>query len=123
MAIRDIYETTFDEDVQSGPTNECPECSGAVRPSGTESVCTSCGLVVDEQQVDPGPEWRPFEDDQRDHHADRGDVDGYGLGNKQDERSHDYRKDDEDVDGYRWHHRPRQQHPQRKHTRMTTPRE
>jgi len=66
MAIRDIYETTFDENVQSKPTNECPECSGAVRPSGTESVCTSCGLVVDEQRVDPGPEWRPFEDEQRD---------------------------------------------------------
>ena len=65
MAIRDIYETTFDEDVQSGPTSECPECSGAVRPDGAETVCTSCGLVVDEQLVDPGPEWRPFEDDQR----------------------------------------------------------
>ncbi|MFC7116583.1 transcription initiation factor IIB family protein [Natronoarchaeum sp. GCM10025703] len=66
MAIRDIYETTFDEDVQSRPTtDECPECSGAVHPSETESVCASCGLVVDEQRIDPGPEWRPIDDDQR----------------------------------------------------------
>ena len=65
MAIRDIYETPFDEDVQSGPTSECPECSGTVRPNGIESVCTSCGLVVDEQQVDPGPEWRQCDEEQR----------------------------------------------------------
>jgi len=45
---------------------ECPECSGAVRTSGTELVCTDCGLVVDEDAIDPGPEWRSFEDDTTD---------------------------------------------------------
>ncbi|WP_436936383.1 transcription initiation factor IIB [Halovenus marina] len=41
----------------------CPECEGTVRASETETVCTSCGLVVDEHAIDPGPEWRSFADD------------------------------------------------------------
>jgi transcription initiation factor TFIIB len=41
----------------------CPECSGSVRATNCESVCEECGLVVDEHAVDPGPEWRSFEDD------------------------------------------------------------
>jgi transcription initiation factor TFIIB len=41
----------------------CPECDGTVRASETETVCTNCGLVVDEHAIDPGPEWRSFDDD------------------------------------------------------------
>jgi len=42
----------------------CPECDGTVRAGECETVCTSCGLVVDEHAIDPGPEWRSFEDDE-----------------------------------------------------------
>ncbi len=41
----------------------CPECSGRVRADDCETVCTECGLVVDEHAIDPGPEWRSFADD------------------------------------------------------------
>ncbi len=44
----------------------CPECSGSVRTCDTERVCTACGLVVGEDAIDPGPEWRSFEDDTTD---------------------------------------------------------
>ena len=42
---------------------ECPECSGRVREDGNEQVCTDCGLVVDRDAIDRGPEWRSFPDD------------------------------------------------------------
>ncbi len=44
----------------------CPECDGRLRASGTETVCTDCGLVVAEDQLDRGPEWRSFADDDTD---------------------------------------------------------
>jgi transcription initiation factor TFIIB len=66
MATRDIYETTFDEDVQTdAESNQCPECDGRVTTNAVENVCEECGLVVDEQRIDHGPEWRGFEEDER----------------------------------------------------------
>lgn len=57
---RGIYATTFDEDV---PTDEqavdqqpCPECNGRVTTNSHETVCEECGLVLDEDRVDPGAE-------------------------------------------------------------------
>ena len=44
----------------------CPECSGALRADDCETVCTDCGLVVDEHAIDPGPEWRSFAEDDTD---------------------------------------------------------
>ena len=41
----------------------CPECEGHLRRSGTETVCSNCGLVVAEDALDRGPEWRSFADD------------------------------------------------------------
>ncbi|MEF8812610.1 MAG: transcription initiation factor IIB family protein [Halovenus sp.] len=45
------------------PGTECPECGGQLRTGDCETVCTECGLVVDEHAIDPGPEWRSFADD------------------------------------------------------------
>lgn len=38
----------------------CPECSGTIRPDQdtSERTCTDCGLVVAEDDLDRGPEWR-----------------------------------------------------------------
>jgi transcription initiation factor TFIIB len=41
----------------------CPECDGRLRERERETVCTSCGLVVAEDNIDRGPEWRSFADD------------------------------------------------------------
>jgi transcription initiation factor TFIIB len=66
MAIRDIYETAFDEDVQTDTeSNQCPECDGRVTTNAIETVCEDCGLVINEQRIDHGPEWRGFDEDVR----------------------------------------------------------
>ena len=67
MASRDIYENAFDEDVQAdSSSNPCPECGGHVTTNSVETVCEDCGLVLESQPIDHGPEWRSFEDDETD---------------------------------------------------------
>jgi transcription initiation factor TFIIB len=43
----------------------CPECEGRLTADGDETVCESCGLIVSTDRLDRGPEWRSFEDDDR----------------------------------------------------------
>jgi transcription initiation factor TFIIB len=45
-------------------TQYCPECEGRLRESESETVCGECGLVVAEDNIDRGPEWRSFADDE-----------------------------------------------------------
>ncbi|ADJ13450.1 transcription initiation factor IIB [Halalkalicoccus jeotgali] len=47
------------------PSN-CPECNGTLTTRGGETTCSDCGLVVSEERIDPGPEWRSFEDERTD---------------------------------------------------------
>ena len=63
MASRDTYERTFDEDVQQNDHNTCPECNGRVTTNAHETVCDDCGLVIEDEAIDHGPEWREFDDD------------------------------------------------------------
>jgi transcription initiation factor TFIIB len=67
MSIREIYETDFDEHraATTHQTKRCPECDGVVRTNSRETACEDCGLVLDEQRIDHGPEWRPFETAER----------------------------------------------------------
>jgi len=56
-----------EEDSEEG-VRECPECSSdnLVKSSDrAELVCNDCGLVVEEEQIDPGPEWRAFNHQER----------------------------------------------------------
>jgi len=46
-------------------TSDCPECEGRLRAEGNETVCAACGLVVAEDRLDRGPEWRPLDGDRR----------------------------------------------------------
>jgi len=46
-------------------TDACPECDGRLNDSRDETVCADCGLVVAEDRIDRGPEWRSFADDDR----------------------------------------------------------
>jgi transcription initiation factor TFIIB len=48
----------------SDTTQTCPECAGSLRVDGTETVCRECGLVVTEDRLDRGPEWRNFDDEE-----------------------------------------------------------
>lgn len=50
----------------------CPECeSPELRHDykRAELVCEDCGLVIDEAFIDTGPEWRAFDDEQREKRA------------------------------------------------------
>ncbi len=53
-------------------TVKCPECGGnhlSKDYSRAELVCQDCGLVVDEDLIDHGPEWRAFDSEQREKRA------------------------------------------------------
>src|SRR6056297_966146 len=66
MATRHSYETGFDEDVRTeSSANQCPECDGRVTTNAVETVCEDCGLVIDEQRIDHGPEWRAYDAEKR----------------------------------------------------------
>lgn len=43
-------------------TQECPECSGSLHTNTGEVVCRDCGLVIEADTIDPGKEWREFDD-------------------------------------------------------------
>jgi len=47
---------------------QCPECSGNVITDDEhgETVCGDCGLVITEDSVDRGPEWRAFDSAEKD---------------------------------------------------------
>ncbi|MFC7155069.1 transcription initiation factor IIB family protein [Halomarina halobia] len=46
----------------------CPECGGRLETDTEhgETVCAECGLVVEEDSIDRGPEWRAFDSAERD---------------------------------------------------------
>ncbi|TSD15842.1 transcription initiation factor IIB 2 [Haloglomus irregulare] len=47
----------------------CPECDGRLQTDTEhgEVVCSDCGLVVEEDSIDRGPEWRAFDANERDN--------------------------------------------------------
>ena len=51
---------------------ECPECDGRIRTEGNETLCSKCGLILESDPVDPGPEWREFDDRDVNPRASRG---------------------------------------------------
>ena len=60
-------ETT--EEQQDETVRTCPECGGrlATDTEHGETVCEDCGLVVEEDEIDHGPEWRAFDSSERDN--------------------------------------------------------
>ncbi|QKY20547.1 transcription initiation factor IIB family protein [Halolamina sp. CBA1230] len=65
MPTSNIYDRGFDEDVQRGVTKPCPECGGEVRTNTAETVCEDCGLIINDQAIDHGPEWHVDEEDEQ----------------------------------------------------------
>ncbi len=56
-------ETEADESTTSDERMRCPECGGRLTSDAEhgETVCEECGLVVEEDEIDRGPEWRAFD--------------------------------------------------------------
>jgi transcription initiation factor TFIIB len=61
-------EATAASDDERERTTTCPECGGrlATDTEHGETVCDDCGLVVEADSVDRGPEWRAFNSGERD---------------------------------------------------------
>lgn len=65
-------EETAPEGSDRGDGLACPECGSdqVVRdPRRGELACANCGLVLQENEIDPGPEWRAFNAQDRDKRA------------------------------------------------------
>jgi len=67
MSVRHIYEQAFDEDVATAEwaCDDCPECGGLVHTNSIETVCDDCGLIINDQPIDHGPEWVAFDQAER----------------------------------------------------------
>ncbi|MFB6112687.1 MAG: transcription initiation factor IIB family protein [Halodesulfurarchaeum sp.] len=57
-----------DEREATDETEGCPECDGPIvhDEEHSEKVCADCGLVVEEDGIDRGPEWRAFNSKEKD---------------------------------------------------------
>ncbi|MEF8808656.1 TFIIB-type zinc ribbon-containing protein, partial [Natronomonas sp.] len=65
---RERETETEGETADQDETTVCPECSSdnIVKDADRgEMVCDDCGLVVEEDHIDPGPEWRAFNHSER----------------------------------------------------------
>jgi len=49
-------------------TDVCPECGGTLEADEKrgERACRECGLIVEEEEIDRGPEWRAFDAREKD---------------------------------------------------------
>jgi len=66
-------------------TVTCPECGSnhlSKDYSRAELVCQDCGLVIDEDLIDHGPEWRAFDSEQREKRARTGSPMTYMIHDK-----------------------------------------
>ncbi len=61
-------ESTTEEEQTDESELTCPECGGRLETDSEhgETICADCGLVVEEDEIDRGPEWRAFESKERD---------------------------------------------------------
>ncbi|WP_299332287.1 transcription initiation factor IIB [Haloplanus sp.] len=59
--------TTENREEAESAEHACPECDAALvtDESRGETVCEACGLVVKENEIDHGPEWRAFDSSER----------------------------------------------------------
>lgn len=65
----DDRETAQQAERETSPNRthtECPECDGQVfyDEEHGERACEDCGLVLDDGELDRGPEWRAFDDEE-----------------------------------------------------------
>ena len=57
---------TRTRDAQTAAENErCDECDGEIVTANGERVCDDCGLIIDENHLDHGPDWRALDDDDK----------------------------------------------------------
>ncbi|WP_327053780.1 transcription initiation factor IIB [Halomicrococcus gelatinilyticus] len=64
----DVQSTETEREQENETQDVCPECGGRLVTDQEhgETVCGECGLVVEEDSVDRGPEWRAFDSAEKD---------------------------------------------------------
>jgi len=52
-------EERTEQTAETESVDTCPECGGSLASDAEhgETVCEDCGLVVEEDEIDPGPGW------------------------------------------------------------------
>jgi len=65
---RTAEQAQTEQEETESVAHACPECSGRLVTDDEhgETVCEECGLVVEEDSVDRGPEWRAFDSREKD---------------------------------------------------------
>ncbi|TYL38017.1 transcription initiation factor IIB 3 [Natronococcus pandeyae] len=66
---RERESVSDEETTEKEGARTCPECDSStlVRSSdGSEISCEDCGLILEEEAIDHGPEWRAFNQSERD---------------------------------------------------------
>ncbi|EMA56015.1 transcription initiation factor IIB [Halococcus thailandensis] len=69
---KDSTDTTETEHTTTEQTlTTCPECDGRLEDDHKhgETACVECGFVVDENEIDHGPEWRSHTADEREQRS------------------------------------------------------
>jgi len=62
------HEQTEERQDEDEEVRSCPECESddlVSSADGGEIVCNDCGLVIEEENIDRGPEWRAFNHSER----------------------------------------------------------
>src|SRR6056297_2042389 len=64
---RDTKQEEAEQSSESTGQQTCPECESESITSdgGGELVCEDCGLVIEDENIDRGPEWRAFNHSER----------------------------------------------------------
>jgi len=59
MATNERFSSHFTRETEQTrrSTTSCPECGGNLLSANHETRCRECGLIVDEDHLDYGPEW------------------------------------------------------------------
>ncbi|PSP81579.1 transcription initiation factor IIB 2 [Halobacteriales archaeon QS_1_68_20] len=68
VSTRHRQHVSDEETERTDEQNECPECGGSLvtHEEDGETVCRECGLVVEQDGIDRGPEWRAFDAKEKD---------------------------------------------------------
>ena len=91
------HDILSDEDPKT-----CPVCNSTERfvdNSRAEVCCARCGLVLDENLIDQGPEWRAFDHEQRDKRTRTGAPLTYTISDKGLNTTIDWK--DKDIHGHK----------------------
>jgi transcription initiation factor TFIIB len=91
QAVQNVREAAAQQQVQvdnsklEAQIKKCPSCSSTdliFDNERGEMICNNCGLVIEENVTDTGPEWRAFDADQRNARARTGAPIKYAKSNR-----------------------------------------